>query len=104
MDPGGISLLGPDECDGQEDVKEMGAAGQSGLSQRHKKRIKEMNGTMAMFKFPLEASLSVKGIQQLLGSLFQSLNSGKRIQVKNSLVPSEPLKCPDSILCLQVEE
>lgn len=68
MDPGGISPLGPDERDGQEDVKEMGTAGQSGLSQGHKKRIKEMNGTIAMFKFSLEASLSIKGIQQQLGS------------------------------------
>lgn len=58
MDSGGISLLGPDECDGQEDVKGMGAAGQSGLSQGQKKRIEEMNGTMSMLKFPLEASLS----------------------------------------------
>lgn len=58
MDPGGISLLGPEECDGQEDVKGMGADGQSGLSQGQKKKIKEMNGTMSMFKFPLEAPLS----------------------------------------------
>lgn len=104
MDPGGISPLGPDERDGQEDVKEMGTAGQSGLSQGHKKRIKEMNGTIAMFKFSLEASLSIKGIQQQLGSWFKSLNSGKRIQVKNCLLHSESLKCQDSILCLQVEE
>lgn len=51
----GFHFLGPDERDGQEDVKEMGAAGQSGLSQGQKKRV---YGTKSMFKFPLEAPLS----------------------------------------------
>lgn len=67
MDPGGISLLGPDECAGQEDVKEskeMGAAGQSGLSQAQKKRIKEMNGRMSMSKFSPEASLSLPWLER----------------------------------------
>lgn len=100
MDPGGISPLGPDERDGQEDVKEMGQLGSLDSARDTKRGLK----TMAMFKFSLEASLSIKGIQQQLGSWFKSLNSGKRIQVKNCLLHSESLKCQDSILCLQVEE
>lgn len=64
MDPGGISPLGPDERDGQEDVKEMGQLGSLDSARDTKRGLK----TMAMFKFSLEASLSIKGIQQQLGS------------------------------------
>lgn len=63
-----------------------------------------MSGTMSMFKFPLEASLFPSWLSREARGSFKCLNLGKRIKVKNSLLPSEPLQCQDSLLCLQVEE